>query len=67
MAKNNKLTSNECKKYLKNNLYLYYRARNYKLNFYLKKQTIVTLKSYSILVATNFSTATSKKPSKNRE
>ena len=64
MAKNNKLTSNECKKYLKNNLYLYYRARNYKLDFYLKKQTIVTLKSYSILVATNFSTATSKKPSK---
>ena len=64
MAKNNKLTSNECKKHLKNNLYLYYRARDYKLNFYLKKQTIVTLKSYSILVVTNFSTATSKKPSK---
>ena len=64
MAKNNKLTSNERKKHLKNNLYLYYRARNYKLDFYLKKQTIVTLKSYSILVATNFSTATSKKPSK---
>ena len=41
---NGKLTSNKCKKYLENNLCLYCRARDYKLDFCSKKQTMVTPK-----------------------
>jgi len=37
LANNNKLTSDKYKKYLKNNLYLYYSTKDYKLNFYSKK------------------------------
>ena len=37
LANNGKLTSDECKKCLKNNLCLYYSAGDYKLDFCLKK------------------------------
>jgi len=37
LANNGKLTRNECKKHLKNNLCLYYGAKDYKLDFCLKK------------------------------
>ena len=47
LASNGKLTSNECKKQLKNNLCLYYSIGDYKLDFYLKKQTTVNPKGYS--------------------
>jgi len=45
LANNSKLTSNEYKKHLKNNLYLYYGAEDHKLNF-SKKQTTITPKSH---------------------
>ena len=61
LANNSKLTSNKCKKYLKNNLYLYYSARNYKLDFYPKKQTIITSKGCNALAAIDPSVAISKK------
>ena len=51
LANNSKLTSNKYKKHLKNNLCLYCSIRNHKLDFYSKKQTIVTLKGHSTLVA----------------
>ena len=41
LASNGKLTSDECKKHLKNNLCLYYSAEDHKLDFYPKKQTMV--------------------------
>ena len=44
LASNSKLTSNKCKKYFKNNLYLYGSIEDHKLNSYPKKQTIVTSK-----------------------
>ena len=46
LASNSKLTSNECKKHLENNLCLYYGVEDHKLDSYSKKQTMVTLKSY---------------------
>jgi len=46
LATNDKLTSDECKKYLKDNLYLYYIVEDHKLNSYSKKQTIITPKDY---------------------
>ena len=46
LASNSKLTSDECKKYLKNNLCLYYSAGDHKLDFYSKKQITVTPKSH---------------------
>ena len=46
LASNSKLTSDEYKKYLENNLYLYCGARDYKLEYCSKKQTTVTLKSH---------------------
>ena len=58
LANNGKLTSDEHKKYLKNNLCLYYDGiGDYKLDFCPKKQTTVTLKGCST------SAAASKKPS----
>ena len=63
LANNSKLTSDECKKYLKNNLCFYYSTRDHKLDFYLKKQTIVTSKDHGTLVVTDLSIAISKKPS----
>ena len=49
LTSNNKLTSDEYKKYFENNLYLYCGARDYKLDSDPKKQTMVTSKSYSVL------------------
>ena len=46
LASNSKLTSDECKKQLKNNLCFYYSAGDHKLNFCSKKQTMVTPKGY---------------------
>jgi len=45
LASNGKLTSDERKKWLENNLYLYCSAGDHKLDSYPKKQTTVTLKS----------------------
>ena len=61
LANNSKLTSNEHKKCLKNNLCLYCSVRDHKLDFYPKKQTTVTPKGYDILAATDFSVVISKK------
>ena len=47
LASNRKLTSDEYKKNLENNLCLYCGAGNYKLDFYPKKQTTVTPKGCS--------------------
>ena len=44
LASNGKLTSNECKKCLENNLCLYYSIEDHKLDFYPKKQTMVSPK-----------------------
>jgi len=49
LASNGKLTSDEHKKYLKNNLYLYCDAEDHKLDSCPKKQTTVTFKSYGAL------------------
>ena len=50
------------KKHLKNNLCLYYSAGDHKLDFCLKKQTIVTLKGCGTSTTANPLVATSKKP-----
>ena len=57
LASNDKLTSNKHKKYLENNLYLYYDIGDYKLDFCSKKQTMVSPKNHSTLATA------SKKPS----
>ena len=49
LASNSKLTSDKRKKHLKNNLYLYCSAGDYKLDSCPKKQTTVSFKSYSTL------------------
>jgi len=61
LASNGKLTSDECKKHLENNMYLYCSAEDHKLDSCSKKQTMVTFKGHSA------SAAASEKPSKNRE
>ena len=43
LTSNNKLTSNECKKHLKNNLCLYCSAGDYKLDSCPKKQTLLRI------------------------
>ena len=63
LASNGKLTSDEYKKCLKNNLCLYYGIRDYKLNFCSKKQVIVTPKSHSASITTDPPAVASKKPS----
>jgi len=63
LASNSKLTSNECKKYLENNLCLYCGARDHKLDSCPKKQTIVTLKGHGASATTNPPAVASKKPS----
>ena len=55
LSNNGKLTSNECKKHLKNNLCLYYGVRDHKLNSCPKKQTMVTLKDCGVLVTADTS------------
>ena len=51
LASNGKLTSDEHKKHLKNNLYLYCGVGDYKLDSCPKKQTMITLKGHSASVA----------------
>ena len=51
LASNGKLTSNEYKKHLKNNLCLYCSAEDHKLDFCPKKQTTVSSKSQSASAA----------------
>ena len=61
LTSNGKLTSDMCKKHLKNNMYLYCRAGDYKLNFCPKKQTMVTPKGYSTAATANPPAAASEK------
>ena len=63
LASNSKLTSDKCKKHLKNNLCLYCGARDYKLNFCPKKQTTVTPKGHSTSAMTDTLAVASEKPS----
>jgi len=64
LASNEKLTSNKCKKRLKNNLYLYCGAGDHKLDSCPKKQTTVSLKGCSASATADTPAAISKKPSK---
>ena len=51
LASNGKLTNDEHKKHLENNLCLYYSAGNHKLDSCSKKQTIVTSKDHDASAA----------------
>ena len=62
LASNGKLTSDKHKKHLENNLYLYCSAGDHKLDFYLKKQTMVTPKGHGASATANPPAAASKKP-----
>ena len=62
LASNDKLTSDECKKRLKNNLCLYCSAGDHKLDFCPKKQTTVSPKGYNASATADTPAATSKKP-----
>ena len=62
LASNGKLTSDKHKKHLKNNLYLYYGAGDYKLDFCLKKQTTVTPKGCGTSATGDPLAAVSEKP-----
>ena len=62
LANNSKLTSDECKKHLKNNLCLYYSAEDYKLDSCSKKQTTVSPKSHGASATADTLTAASEKP-----
>ena len=61
LASNGKLTSDECKKYFKNNLCLYCDTGDHKLNSYSKKQTTVTPKGCGTSATTDPLAAASKK------
>jgi len=63
LASNGKLTSDKCKKHLKNNLYFYCGAGDHKLDFCPKKQTMVTLKGHSASATADTPAVTSKKSS----
>ena len=63
LASNGKLTSDECKKHLKNNLCLYCGVGDYKLDFCPKKQTTVTPKGCDASATADLLAAASKKPS----
>jgi len=67
LASNSKLTSDECKKHLKNNLCLYCGTGDHKLDSCSKKQTMITPKSYGASATADPPAAASKKPSENRE
>jgi len=60
LASNSKLTSDKCRKCLENNLCLYCGAKDYKLDSYPKKQTMVTPKGCSVSATTDPLVATSK-------
>jgi len=62
LASNSKLTSDKCKKGLKNNLCLYCSAGDYKLDSCLKKQTMVTPKSHSTSATADTLAVASEKP-----
>jgi len=62
LASNGKLTSNEHKKYLKNNLCLYCSAGDHKLDFCPKKQTTVSPKGHGASATADTLAAASKKP-----
>jgi len=55
------LTSDKYKKHLKNNLYLYYGAGYYKLEYCSKKQATVTSKSHNTSVTADLPIAASDK------
>jgi len=61
LASNNKLTSDEHKKHLKNNLCLYCGAGDHKLDSCPKKQTIVSPKSRGASATANTLAAASEK------
>jgi len=63
LASNGKLTSDERKKHLKNNLCLYCSAGDHKLDYCPKKQTTVSPKGCSASATANPLVATSEKPS----
>ena len=62
-ASNGKLTSNKCKKCLKNNLCLYCGAGDHKLDSCPKKQTTVSSKGCSASTTADTPVAASEKPS----
>ena len=64
LASNSKLTSDEHKKYLENNLCLYCSVGDYKLDSCPKKQTMVSFKSCSASTTTDTPAAASEKPLK---
>jgi len=64
LASNSKLTSDERKKHLENNLCLYCGAEDHKLDSCPKKQTMVSSKGCSALATADTPAATSEKPSK---
>ena len=61
LASNGKLTSNECKKWLENNLCLYCSAEDHKLDFCPKKQTTVSPKDHDTSATADIPAAASKK------
>jgi len=63
LASNGKLTSDERKKRLKNNLYLYCGAGDHKLDSCPKKQTMVSPKGCGASATANTLAAASEKPS----
>ena len=63
LASNGKLTSNEHKKHLENNLCLYCGAGDHKLDSCPKKQTMVSPKGHSASATADTPVAASEKPS----
>jgi len=63
LANNGKLTSDECKKHLKNNLCLYYGAGDHKMDSCSKKQTTVSPKGHGALATADTLAAAFEKPS----
>jgi len=63
LASNGKLTSDECKKHLKNNLCLYYGAGDHKLDSCPKEQTTVSSKGRGASTTTDTPAAALEKPS----
>jgi len=61
LASNSKLTSDEHKKHFENNLCLYCGVGDYKLDFYPKRQTMVTFKGCDASATTDLLTVASEK------
>jgi len=62
LASNSKLTSDKRKKYLENNLYLYYSAGDHKLDSCPKKQTTVMPKGHGASATADTPAVAFKKP-----